>query len=63
MILKKWNGSMDVIDLVQDRDKWRALVKAITNIRAPYNEENILTSQEGLCIMLLIYNKEGLSQE
>ena len=54
---------MDVIDLVQDRDKWRALVKAITNIRAPYNEENILTSQEGLCIMLLIYNKEGLSQE
>jgi len=35
MIFKKWNGNMDVIDLVQDRDKWRALVKATMNIRVP----------------------------
>lgn len=29
MIFKKWNGSMEVIDLVHDRDRWRAFVKAI----------------------------------
>jgi hypothetical protein len=33
MIFKKWNGSMDVIDLFQDRDRWRALVKVIMIIR------------------------------
>jgi hypothetical protein len=33
MIFKKWNGSKDVIDLVQVRDRWRAFVKAIMNIR------------------------------
>jgi hypothetical protein len=35
MIFKKWNGSMDVIDLVQDRDRWRALVKATMNVWVP----------------------------
>lgn len=25
------------IDLARDRDKWRALVKAVTNSRVPYN--------------------------
>ena len=33
MIFKKWSGSTDVIDLVQDKDRWRALVKAIMIIR------------------------------
>jgi len=28
-------GDMDWIDLVQDRDMWRALVKAMMNIRVP----------------------------
>jgi ribosome biogenesis protein Nip4 len=29
------SGDMDWIDLAQDRDRWRALVTAITNLRIP----------------------------
>jgi hypothetical protein len=29
-----WDG-VDWIDLAQDRDKWRALVKVVVNLRVP----------------------------
>jgi hypothetical protein len=28
---KKWNGDMDRIDLVQERDRWRNVVRAAMN--------------------------------
>jgi hypothetical protein len=34
-ILKKWDGDMDWIDLAQDRERWRALVDAVMNLRVP----------------------------
>jgi hypothetical protein len=34
-IFKKWDGSMDWIDLVRDRDKWWAFVNAVMNLQVP----------------------------
>jgi hypothetical protein len=37
-------GDMDWIDIAQDRDRWRALVSAVMNLRVPQNAGNFLTS-------------------
>jgi hypothetical protein len=34
-IFKKCDGAMDWIDMAQDRDRWRALVDAVMNLRVP----------------------------
>jgi hypothetical protein len=45
MVLRevRW-GRIDWIDLAQNRDRWRALVKAVLELWVLYNAGNFLTS-------------------
>jgi hypothetical protein len=37
-------GGTDWIDMVQDRDRWRAVVNVVMNLRIPQNAGNFLTN-------------------
>ena len=55
----RWAG-VNWIGVVQDMNRWQALVNAVMNIRAPKNAgifllaEDLLASQEGLYLMELL---------
>jgi len=34
-IIKKWDGCLRWIDLAQDRDRWRAHLHVVMNLRVP----------------------------
>jgi len=43
-MFRKWVGGMDWIDLGQNRDRWRGLVRAVMNLRVPQNARNFVTN-------------------
>ena len=45
-IFRNWDGGMDWIKLVQDRDRWQPVVYMVMNVWFPSYEWNFLTSLE-----------------
>jgi hypothetical protein len=43
-MFKKWDGGIDWIALAQDRERWRAVVNAVMNLRVSQDSGNFLTS-------------------
>jgi hypothetical protein len=52
-IHRKWDGSMDWINLTQNRGGWWAVVNMVMNLRVPSNAGIFLTSRQ-LCSMELV---------
>jgi hypothetical protein len=44
LILKKWDGEIQWIDLAQKGNRWRAFLNAVLNLRVSQNAGNFLTS-------------------
>ena len=44
MDFREVEWGMDWIDLAQNRNRWRALVNAVMNLRVPQNAENFLSN-------------------
>jgi hypothetical protein len=42
-ILRKWMWDMEWIDLVQNKDRWPALVNVVMHLRVPHNVGNLTT--------------------
>jgi len=42
---KEWDG-VNLIDLTQNRDKWRAVATTVMNVGVLYNAGNFLTGSE-----------------
>jgi hypothetical protein len=51
LIFKKCYGSVDWFDVAQGRDKWRAVVFSVMNLKVPLFAENFLTSTGRISIL------------
>ena len=43
-IFKKWDEGMDLIDVADDRERWRDLMSAVMNFWVAYDARNFLSS-------------------